>query len=140
MIIDAEQIDNAVIGQIERDIFMRRGELPQRFRVWLGYHNAMEWYTKLHHLFIRSQRSDESVLPPRHNINTIAIGIGHIFVLWFIDRTQGKFDMNVRGRNQALRQLWPLRDMPLVWPLPLLADAEVERLSNIIKEYPGWRF
>jgi hypothetical protein len=43
--------------------------------------------------------------------------------------------MNITGAFGAVRQLWPLKNASIVWPLATLSDVDTNRLANVLKEF-----
>ena len=137
MVSESIESSDAVINQDERSEFKVARTIPRRLRIWLGTHDLPEWYTGYWHqtlLAYFGKRPPEA--PPDgafKNVQTTAIGIGHILTLSFAT-TLRELDINPISRITKSRRLWPLRNQPIVWPLPRLSSVEANGLADCLRE------
>jgi hypothetical protein len=139
--IDGEIATDSVINQSERAAFRELTKIPSGMKIWIAQHDSLLWYSAMRFVPVRGVTDiEDSAFTEGKNIQTTAIGFGHLFVLAFVARTlKSKFDVNVASAFPEVSQLYPIRDAAIAWPLPTLSDGGVDRLSNVIKQFPGWR-
>jgi hypothetical protein len=113
---------DAVINEFERDDFRLNQKIPIGLRIWVASHDSLDWYTGywhqtlLTHLGTRPPEAER--LSKCKNVQTTAIGIGHLFTLSFATTIRElKFTPNIMILRK-IRRLHPPRDQPVVWPLP----------------------
>ena len=137
MVTEIIEPSDAVINHDERSEFKRTRTIPGRLRIWLGTHDLQEWYTGYWHrtlLAYFGKRPPEA--PPAgafKNVQTTAIGIGHIFTLSFVTALR-ELEINPTSRVTKIRRLWPLRSEPIVWPLPHLSNVEANGFAECLRE------
>jgi hypothetical protein len=135
MVTECIDINDAVITSHERDAFRLNRIIPQGLRFWIGTHDSQDWYTAYWHETLAGNVGRFPTPPAERtgelkNMQVTAIGIGHIFALAFASSIR-EIKMNPYGR---IRQLWPLRQSGLVWPLPGLSDADCDALAHSLRE------
>jgi hypothetical protein len=137
MVSECIEPSDAVIDQDERSEFKLTRTMPRRLRIWLGTHDLQEWYTGYWHQTLLSyfgQRPPEArPVGAFKNIQTTAIGVGHIFFLSFVT-TLHQLELNPVSRVRKIRRLWPLRSQPVVWPLSPLSSVEANDLADSLRE------
>jgi hypothetical protein len=129
---------DAVVTESERENFMLTRHVPHSMRIWIGTHNSQDWYTAYWHQTLLAHFGNAPPETPPlasfKNIQTTTIGVGHIFFLSFVTTIDDlKFNPNV-GALRFIRRLWPMRDRPIVWPLPALSGDQADRLANCLRE------
>jgi hypothetical protein len=141
MIVDGEIPTDSVISQSERTAFKELKKIPPGMRIWIAQHDSITWYSGLRYLPLRGvSKLEKGTLTEGKNIQTTAIGFGHLFALALVlGQLEFKFNINVTSALPNVRQLFPIRDQVIKWPLLTLLDSHVDRLSQVIKEFPGWR-
>lgn len=131
---------DAVISEFERADFRLSRKMPRRLQIFIGTHDTQLWYmaywhqTLLAHLGAIPPPKAAEVLDKFKNIQTTAIGLGHIFSVSYITTIDDLKWKPIHGLHRRIRQLWPNRDQPIVWPLPNLSLNEANRLANCIRE------
>jgi hypothetical protein len=141
IVVDGEIPTDSVISQSARTAFKELRKIPSGIRIWIAQHDSITWYSGLRYLPIRGViELEKGTLTEGKNIQTTAIGFGHLFALALVPgRLEFKFNINFTVVFSNVRQLFPIRDQVIKWPLPTLWDSHVDRLSQVIKEFPGWR-
>jgi hypothetical protein len=111
--------------------------IPKNMKIWLFRHSCEKWYGGLQHIPIRAiDHSQNREFTPGNNIETTAIGFGHLFVFVFTSAAAYlKFNPNAGEYRRRVAQLWPLRPDKVTWPPDLLADSDVDRIGGILKEF-----
>ena len=82
MAFENEDTRDAVIDQKARTLFMECRQIPDRIKMWIGYHNMSDWYySYLHQTALATLTPREPPDSGFKNIQTTAFGCGHIFTL-----------------------------------------------------------
>lgn len=141
MVVDGEIPTDSVISQAARAAFKEVRKIPSGLKIWIAQHDSITWYSGLRYLPIRGvMELEKGALTEGKNIQTTAIGFGHLFSFALVPgRLNFKFNINITVALPNVRQLYPIREQAIQWPLPTLGDSHVDRLSQVIKEFPGWR-
>jgi hypothetical protein len=125
---------DSVITQSERNEFRLTRKIPKSLRIWIGTHDTPEWHAGYSHETVRA-RVDLTGAPKAEplgefkNVQVTSIGLGRAFFLSIALTLRG-YEANARG--PGLRQLWPLRQGPIVWPLANLSAQELRNLASSV--------
>lgn len=113
--------------------FKEKREIPERIKIWIGYHNAFEWsagYWSRGVTISFAPKAPTGRL--RSNVKTVAFGAGHLFSLTFfslLDRIDLEID------NPFTTKLWPNDSPTITWPSPLLPLNGIGALANILDQF-----
>jgi hypothetical protein len=138
MIFECEDIRDTVIDQASRIEFMKNQKIPLRIRIWIGYHNTFDWYySYLHQTALATSSPREPAQSGFKNIQTTAFGFGHVFTLSLVTGRTEDFRINFNFPKSigGINRLWPLGQSDINWPGGALSDAEVSRISQILREF-----
>jgi hypothetical protein len=97
---------DAVITKFEREDFRLKREMPRRLQIYIGTHDSQEWYTAYRHQHLLAHLGRNPPPPAERvsefkNVQSTALGIGHVFSLSFVTTIQ---DLKLRphvGRRQS---------------------------------------
>jgi hypothetical protein len=142
MVYDCKDQKQAVLDQFARDDFREQGKLPRGLHIWIGAHDLSDWYAQINYRSVLANLNPETPRTGFRNVQTTAFGIGHLFTLTFVTALD-EFKFKPIGYKRVLRELWPLRDPPIMFPLPNISEAEVGRLGDpllsLSEPFARWR-
>jgi hypothetical protein len=126
---------DAVLTQSEREAFRLKKEIPCIIKIWIGTHNAPNWYSEYSHQTLLGNYGSVPAAAAEcggnlKNMQVTALGIGHIFALFYVSRIR-EIQMKPHGR---IRSLWPIHQAALVWPLTELSGADCDKLALSLRE------
>ena len=110
--------------------FFERREFPERIKIWIAHHNEFQWSAGC---WNRGLTISFEPKPPRSglrkNVQTVALGVGHLFSLSCLSLTER---INLEINNPFTAQLWPSDFSVIEWPPPLIPPGGTGAIANVL--------
>jgi hypothetical protein len=146
LVAENQNVADRVVQQDGLSFFKAFRTIPRGTKIWIAYHDTPEWYAGYGGQTLQASLTRE---PPmfrgRKNIQASGFGIGHLFVLIYFTTLHG-FDPELDQIEQwgFVRRLWPLRPMPVTWPMRMVSDTGIAHLSHLVEHiirapFSEWR-
>jgi hypothetical protein len=136
---DAIVPDDAVFDQLARADFKTSRKIPRELQIFIGAHDSPEWHIGYQRQTIRGYLGEllatKTVeFAKSQNIQSTAFGVGRLFSVIFASAVPNiKLNGSI-GVFLLMRQLWPLRGKPIVWPLPSIPDDNLAILARPLRD------
>lgn len=135
MITECIDAQDAVVTQNERAAFRAARKIPNGLKIWIGTHSSPDWYAQYHHQTLLGTfgplSSARERSPDLKNMQVTAIGIGHVFALFFISAFRV---IKLKPYGGIIRLLWPIQARGLAWPLPELSAVDCNSFAHSLRE------
>jgi hypothetical protein len=141
MVAEHNTPEDVVIPRADKELFKADRSIPRYITIWIGRHNVSAWCTT----FSKHTASlsltpfpPPAVLAGRKNIETIAFGIGALFVYVMVSDPDGQVNLNDLITVHHLPRLWPTLGTPILWGAIVLRGTATRR-AGCRKTYPPRR-
>jgi hypothetical protein len=139
LVCDAIDPNDSVFDQFVRSDFKASRKIPRGLQIFVGTHNSPEWHVGYRRQTMRGNLRETPATKAEHlaesqNIQSTAFGVGRLFSLTFASAIPDIKLNPAVGLIRLTRQLWPLRDRPIVWPPSHISDSDLETLARVLAD------